>query len=305
MKRVESFVELRPLLFSIAYRILGSVSDAEDIVQDAWLRYDSTDAHVTSPKAFLSTIVTRLSINELKSARSRREKYIGEWFPEPLLEDPYKDPERQAELADSVSVVALVLLERLSPLERAVFVLKEVFGFSMAEIAVMIDRSESACRQLAVRARKHMDEGLPRFETDRHEQETLAKHFLAALNEGNVDGLRLLLAADVQVSHDSGGKAPSLPRIVVGADNVSRLLTTAWPRLSQVGLNLEMCEINGQLGVLVRDRAGAVVSATMLDIADGLIRTVRILVNPDKLAHLGPLADTWAVRDAYRTTRGE
>ena len=162
--RGEEFEELRPLLFSIAYRILGSVSEAEDAVQDTWLRYEASAAQPASARAFLSAVVTRISINVLRSARVRREEYVGPWFPEPLLADPYQDPERSAELADSVSMAALLLLERLSPLERAVFVLREVFGFGFPEVASAVGRSEAACRQLAVRARRHMDEGRPRFE---------------------------------------------------------------------------------------------------------------------------------------------
>ena len=208
MTRAEEFEELRPLLFSIAYRILGSVSEAEDAVQETWLRYEASPTQPTSTKAFLSAVVTRISIDVLRSARVRREEYVGPWFPEPLLTDPYEDPERSAELADSVSMAALLLLERLSPLERAVFVLREVFGFGFPEIASAVGRSEAACRQLAVRARRHMDAGRPRFEADRREREELAARFFDALREGDVDGLRELLAADVQMVGDGGGKAP-------------------------------------------------------------------------------------------------
>ena len=208
MTRTEEFEELRPLLFSIAYRILGSVSEAEDAVQETWLRYEASPTQPTSTKAFLSAVVTRISIDVLRSARVRREEYVGPWFPEPLLTDPYEDPERSAELADSLSMAALLLLERLSPLERAVFVLREVFGFGFPEIASAVGRSEAACRQLAVRARRHMDAGRPRFEADRREREELAERFFDAFREGDVDGLRELLAADVQMVGDSGGKAP-------------------------------------------------------------------------------------------------
>ncbi len=208
MTRVEEFQELRPLLFSIAYRILGSVSEAEDAVQETWLRYEASPTAPASAKAFLSTVVTRVSINVLRSARVRREEYVGPWFPEPLLTDPYQDPERSAELADSVSTAALLLLERLSPLERAVFVLREVFAFGYPEIASVVGRSEAACRQLVVRARRHMEAGRPRFEADRREREQLAERFFDALHEGDLDGLRELLAADVQMVADSGGKAP-------------------------------------------------------------------------------------------------
>ncbi len=177
MTRAEEFDELRPLLFAIAYRILASVSEAEDAVQETWLRYEGSPTQPTSTKAFLSAVVTRISIDVLRSARVRREEYVGSWFPEPLLTDPYEDPQRSAELADSVSMAALLLLERLAPLERAVFVLREVFGFGFGEVASAVGRSEAACRQLAVRARRHMDEGRPRFEADRRERDELAARF--------------------------------------------------------------------------------------------------------------------------------
>jgi RNA polymerase sigma-70 factor, ECF subfamily len=190
MTRGEEFEELRPLLFAIAYRILGSVAEAQDAVQETWLRYESSPTQPTSTKAFLSAVVTRVSINVLRSARVRRETYIGPWLPEPLLTDPYEDPERSAELADSVSMAALLLLERLTPLERAVFVLRDVFGFGFPEIAAAVARSEAACRQLAVRARRHMDVGRPRFEADRREREELAARFFDALRDGDLDALR-------------------------------------------------------------------------------------------------------------------
>ncbi|MFI7616186.1 sigma-70 family RNA polymerase sigma factor [Nonomuraea terrae] len=188
MSRAEEFQGLRPLLFSIGYRILGNASEAEDAVQETWLRYEASPTQPTSTKAFLSAAVTRISIDVLRSARFRREEYAGPWLPEPPLTDPYEDPERSAELADSVSMAALLLLERLSPLERAVFVLREVFGFGFPEIASAVGRSEAACRQLAVRARRHMDEGRPRFEADRQAREKLAARFFDAFKEGDVAG---------------------------------------------------------------------------------------------------------------------
>ena len=221
MTRAEEFEELRSLLFAIAYRILGSVTEAEDAVQETWLRYEASSTQPTSTKAFLSAVVTRISIDVLRSARVRREAYVGPWFPEPLLTDPYEDPARSAELADSVSMAALLLLEQLTPLERSVFVLREVFGFGFREIAAAVGRSEPACRQLAVRARRHMEVGRRRFEADRRERDELAARFFAALRDGDVDGLRQLLAADVSMVGDGGGKAPALPRSVVGADNVA------------------------------------------------------------------------------------
>ena len=295
MTRTEEFQELRPLLFSIAYRILGSVAEAEDAVQETWLRYEASPAQPTSAKAFLSAAVTRISIDVLRSARVRREEYVGQWFPEPLLTDPYQDPERSAELADSVSMAALLLLERLSPLERAVFVLREVFGFGFGEVASAVGRSEAACRQLAVRARRHMDTGRPRFDADRREREKLAARFFDALREGDVEGLRELLAADVQIVADAGGKAPQLARSIIGAGKVARVLASIFPWLVSIDVTLEPHEVNGQPGAIFRDRDGKVLYTLALDVLDGRIQTIRSVSNPDKLRHLGPVADAWAV----------
>ena len=304
MSRAEEFEQLRPLLFSIAYRILGSVAEAEDAVQETWLRYEASPAQPTSAKAFLSAAVTRISIDVLRSARVRREEYVGQWFPEPLLTDPYQDPERSAELADSVSMAALLLLERLSPLERAVFVLREVFGFGFGEVASAVGRSEAACRQLAVRARRHMDTGRPRFEADRREREELAGRFFGALREGDVDGLRELLAADVQLVGDSGGKAPQLARSIFGAENVARVLASIFPWLVRIDVTLEPHEVNVQPGAILRDRDGKVLNTWALDILDGRIQTIRTVTNPDKLGHVGPVADAWAVaREANHARR--
>ena len=304
MDRAEEFEGLRPLLFAIAYRVLGSVSEAEDAVQETWLRYETTTTVPTSTKAFLSAVVTRISIDVLRSARVRREEYVGQWLPEPLLTDPYQDPERSAELADSVSMAALLLLERLSPLERAVFVLREVFGFGFPEIASAVERSEAACRQLAVRARRHMDAGRPRFEADRQEAEELAARFFDALREGDVDGLRELLAADVQMTGDGGGKAPALARSVIGADKVARVLAAFSPLMAQIGVRMERHDLNGQPGAIVRDRDHRVVNTFTLDVLDGRIQAIRSVVNPDKLGHVGPVADAWALsREANRWRR--
>jgi RNA polymerase sigma-70 factor (ECF subfamily) len=293
--RAEEFEELRPLLYSIAYRILGSVSEAEDAVQETWLRYQPFPTEPVSAKAFLSAVVTRISINVLRSARVRREEYAGPWFPEPLLDDPYQDPAQSAELADSVSMAALLLLERLSPLERAVFVLREVFAFDFAEIASAVGRSEAACRQLAVRARRHMDTGRPRFEAGRKEREELAGRFFGAFREGDVDGLRALLAADVQLVGDSGGKAPQWAEQFIGAENVARVLAALVPPFLRIGGVVEPHEVNGQPGAIFRDRDGKVVNTWALDILDGQIQTIRTVINPDKLGHVGPVADAWAV----------
>ena len=295
MSRAEEFERLRPLLFSIAYRILGSVSEAEDAVQETWLRYAGSPAQPASAKAFLSAVVTRVSIDVLRSARRRREEYVGQWLPEPLLTDPYEDPERSAELADSVSMAALLLLERLTPLERAVFVLREVFGFGFSEIASAVGRSEAACRQLAVRARRHVDAGRPRFEADRRERDKLAARFFGALREGDVGGLQDLLAADVQLAGDSGGKAPALARTVIGAQKVARVLASILPWLVRIDVTLEPREVNGQPGAIFRDRDSKVLLTLTLDVLDGQIQMIRSVSNPDKLGHVGPVADAWAI----------
>ncbi|HEY3688342.1 MAG TPA: RNA polymerase sigma-70 factor [Streptosporangiaceae bacterium] len=304
MSRTEEFEELRPLLFSISYRVLGSVSEAEDAVQESWLRFAASPTEPRSVKAFLAATVTRISIDVLRSARVRREEYVGPWFPEPLLADPYEDPARSAELADSVSMAALLLLERLSPLERAVFVLHEVFDFGFTEVASAVGRSEAACRQLAVRARRHMAAGRPRFAADRAERSELSSRFLDALREGDVAGLRDLLAADVSMVGDGGGKAPQLARAILGADHVARLLATVFPVMTRVDVTLEPHDLNGQPGAIARDRDGRVLHTLALDILDGRIQTIRLTINPDKLAHVGPVADAWSVaRDVQQALR--
>ncbi|WP_106398874.1 RNA polymerase sigma-70 factor [Actinocorallia populi] len=300
--QAEGFEELRPLLFSIAYRILGSVSEAEDAVQETWLRYQATPTRPASAKAFLSAVVTRISIDVLRSARVRREEYAGPWFPEPLLSDPYEDPERSAELADSVSMAALLLLERLSPLERAVFVLREVFGFGFPEIASAVERSEAACRQLAVRARRHMEAGRPRFEADRREREELAGRFFDAFREGDVNGLRELLAADIHMVGDSGGKAPRFAGRITGPGDVVRALAWSVSRFTRIGCAVEPHRVNGQPGAILRDRDGKVLSIWVLEILNGRIQTIRTVNNPDKLGHVGTVADAWAaLHEATRT----
>ena len=304
MTRGEEFEALRPLLFSIAYRILSSVTEAEDAVQETWLRYESSPVQPTSVKAYLSAVVTRISIDVLRSARVRRETYAGPWLPEPLLTDPYEDPARSAELADSMSMAALLLLERLSPVERAVFVLRDVFGFGFPEVASAVGRSEEACRQLAVRARRHMNAGRPRFAADRREREELAARFFDALRDGDVDGLKELLAADVEMVGDGGGKAPAFARAVAGADTVSRLLTSTFPVLARIDVTVEPREVNGQPGAILRDRDGKVINALTLDMLDGRIQTIRSVNSPDKLRHLGPVADAWALaREMSRVRR--
>jgi RNA polymerase sigma-70 factor (ECF subfamily) len=306
MTKAGEFAELRPLLFAIAYRILGSVSEAEDAVQETWLRFDATETDPTSTKAFLSAIVTRISIDVLRSARVRREQYVGQWFPEPLVTDPYEDPARAAELADSVSMAALLLLEQLSPLERAVFVLREVFAFDFSEIAEVVGRSPEACRQLASRARQHMDDGRPRFEADASERDELAARFFDAIRDGDIGALQELLAADVTMVGDSGGKAPLWGKGVFGGANVARLLSSLMPWFFQIGGSFDRRLVNGQPGAIFRDRDGLVLNTWSLEVLDGQIQAIRTVLNPDKLGHLGPVADAHqVVRDAYDARRGD
>ena len=303
MSRTTEFEELRPLLFAIGYRILGSVSDAEDAVQETWLRWAATPTEPASARSWLSTVVTRISIDVLRSARVRREAYPGPWFPEPLVTDPYQDPERATELADSVSTAALVLLERLSPLERAVFVLHEVFGYSFAEVAATVDRSEAACRQLAVRARSHMREGRPRFEADRRVAAELAGRFFDAVSLGDVEALRELLAQDATYVADAGGKAPLWGDGVFVGDHLVRLLAAMAPHMAGLGVRLDASPVNGAPGAIMRSADGRVVGTWALDVLDGRIPTIRTVINPDKLGHLGHVGDAWALERELRERR--
>ena len=221
------FEELRPRAFAIAYRMLGSVSEAEDVVQEAYLRLHRAEQEgerIESPRAYLSTVVTRLAIDQLRSARARRETYVGEWLPEPLLADPEADPARQAEVADSLSLAFLVLLESLSPEQRAVFLLREVFDYPYERIAEIVGKSEANVRQLAVRARRHVEERRTRFDASREQREQLADRFFAAAQEGDLPALEALLAEDVELHGDGGGKVPALARALFGRSRVARTL---------------------------------------------------------------------------------
>jgi RNA polymerase sigma-70 factor, ECF subfamily len=292
MTDIDLHTELRPLLFSIAYRMVGSVSEAEDLVQEAFLRYHRAQpTDVENPKAYLSAVTTRLSIDHLRSARTRREEYIGPWLPEPLVVDERApDPSAQAELADSLSLAFLVLLERLSPVERAAFLLREVFDYPYDEIAEVIERSEDNTRQLVSRARRHVDEERPRFDVSREAHEALTERFVQATQEGDVDGLVELLAADAYTYTDGGGKAQAPRRTVHGRERVARFMVgIARPDRGVPAVTLHPVLVNGLPGRLARDAEGNAVAVLTLDVADGLVTAVRIVANPDKLAHLqGP-----------------
>jgi RNA polymerase sigma-70 factor (ECF subfamily) len=294
MDESAAYQELRPLLFSIAYQMVGSASEAEDLVQEAYLRFHRAvagGAEVASPKAYLSAVTTRLAIDHLRSARVRREQYVGDWLPEPLVTGEDADPAAHAETADSLSLAFLVLLERLSPVQRAVFLLHEVFGYGYAEIAELVGRSEANCRQIAARARRHVEAGRPRFEASRRERDELARRFFAAIDQGDTEGLVGLLAADAVHYADGGGKAPALTAPVHGAERVARLLVGLTRRSRAVGMVFTPAEINGHPGVLAFDPEGRLVGVLALDIADGHVQTIHSIVNPDKLRHLGPVGD--------------
>jgi RNA polymerase sigma-70 factor (ECF subfamily) len=296
---------MRSRLFSIAYRMLGSVSEAEDIVQEAFLRLHraSADSSIDSPEAFLTTVTSRLAIDHLRSARARRERYVGEWLPEPLVTEPAPDVAQHVEMADSLSLAFLVLLESLSPVERAVFLLHDVFGYGYDEIAPIVDKTEANCRQIAVRARRRVDERKPRFEASREKRRRLAERFFAAIEHGETGHLVQMLASDVVVHGDGGGHpdVPNWGRPITGRSNVAALLGGLAAQLRAVDGRVRPTEINGQPGCMFVDRAGNLVNVFVLDIADDQIQTIRSIINPDKLRHLGPLAD---VRALMRLARG-
>jgi RNA polymerase sigma-70 factor (ECF subfamily) len=306
--RTDEFVALRPLLFSIAYRMLGSVSEAEDVVQDTFLRYQravSDGLEIESPKAYLSAVVTRLAIDQLRSARNRRETYVGEWLPEPLLTDS-DDPARVAEEADSLSMAFLLLLERLSPVERAVFLLHDVFAFDYDEIGAIVDKSAVNCRQLASRARRHIETEKPRYQTSKRERDELATRFFAAMTAGDVDGLVTMLAEDVIVYGDGGGNAPQWSQPIVGPQRVASLFAGLGRQLHSFAITVELRDVNGQPGAVLRTPDGELINVFALDIIAGVVQTVRSVINPDKLRHLGPVADVRALaREARRAAPAE
>jgi RNA polymerase sigma-70 factor (ECF subfamily) len=280
---MEHVEELRPYLFGIAYRMLGSVADAEDVVQETFLRYQEVEAEVESPKAYLATIATRLAIDQLRSARSRREVYPGEWLPEPLVGD---DTSAHAEAADSLSLAFLHLLERLSPVERAVFLLREVFDYPYDEVAGIVGKSPENCRQILTRAHRHIEEGRRRFEVSRKEREEVAHRFLAAWEEGDTESLVELLAPDATVYGDGGGKGPSIPAPLVGAERVAKALIGWGRRANEFGLTHRGALVNGDPGVVFYDADGDARWVAALEIAEGVVIAVRSILNPDKLGHV-------------------
>jgi RNA polymerase sigma-70 factor (TIGR02957 family) len=267
------------------------VSEAEDIVQEALLRLHYTlqqGERIEPPRAYLSTVVTRLCIDQLRSARVRRESYVGEWLPEPLVDDGRSDPADHAEVADSLSLAFLVLLESLTPEQRAAFLLREVFDYPYDQIADIIATSEDNARQLVSRARKHVDEGRPRFEASQQRREQLTHRFLDAVSNGDLQALEELLAHDVVLHADGGGRVRAIPRPVHGRAKVARLLLAVAERRASAlgGWFMRQVQVNGQPGAMASDAAGKLIAVLVLDIADGHIQAVRSIVNPDKLSHL-------------------
>jgi RNA polymerase sigma-70 factor (TIGR02957 family) len=304
--REQLLEEMRPFSFAIAYRMLGSVSEAEDLVQEALLRVDQAcqgREQIASPRAFIATVTTRLAINELRSARARRESYVGEWLPEPIITDGDDDPARHAETADSLSLAMLVLLESLSPEQRAVLLLHDVFDYGYPEIAAIVGKSEDNVRQLATRARRHVQQRRPRFETTREQRDELARRFFAAVEHGDLAGLEALLAHDVEMTSDGGGKVPALARSLRGRSQVARLLANSIRQLARLpGASLRSVEVNGGPGALFLDGHQRLIGVLALDIAGGQIASLSSIFNPDKLAHLGPLADFESLLRDYRTS---
>jgi RNA polymerase sigma-70 factor (ECF subfamily) len=286
--------ELRPVAFAIAYRMLGSVSEAEDVVQEALLRVHEAlraGEQMGSPRAFVATVTTRLAINELRSARACRERYVGEWLPEPIITDGHDDPAWHAETAESLSLALLVLLESLSPEQRAVLLLHDVFEYGYREIAAIVGKSEDNVRQLATRARRHVQQRRPRFQATREQRDELARRFFAAAQQGDLAGLEALLAHDVVLTGDGGGKVPALTRSLRGRDLVLHMLINGFRLLRLPGMSLRPVEVNGGPGALLLDPQQRLISVWSLDIAGGQITGIRSIVNPDKLTHLGPVGD--------------
>jgi len=296
----DAYEGLRPLMFSIAYRMLGSVSEAEDVVQEAYLRLHralADGAVVESPKAFLSTVTTRLAIDAVRAARARREAYIGVWLPEPLLTDTAPDPADRAEMDDSLSFAFIVLLQSLSPVERAVFLLRDVFDYGYDEIAQIVQKSEDNCRQIFARARKRIDAGKPRFDASPEDRRALATRFFDAARRGDMDSLITFLAADAAFYGDGGGKAHAYPRPVLGRERVLLVVQSIFKVGHMLNATARPATINGQPGILSFDAEGRLVNVMALDIADGAIQAIRSIVNPDKLDHLGyPLSDVGRIQ---------
>jgi RNA polymerase sigma-70 factor (ECF subfamily) len=287
MSASDLYGDLRPRAFAIAYQMLGSVSEAEDVVQEAFLRLHKTlqrDEQITSPRAYIATLATRLAIDQLRSARARRERYVGEWLPEPVVTEP--TPAEHAETVDSLSLAFLVLLESLSPQQRAAFLLREVFEYPYPEVAGIIGTDVDSARHLVARARAHLRERRPRYYASRRQREELAQHFFAAAEQGDLQALEAMLAQDVALHADGGGKVPALARPVNGRERVVRTLSAGMSALARHGVRLQLTEVNGQPGAMAFDAQDRLVGVMGLDIAEGQIQTIHSVANPEKLRHV-------------------
>jgi RNA polymerase sigma-70 factor (ECF subfamily) len=285
-QRLQTFTQHRGLLFAVAYRMLGSRADAEDMVQETFLRWvQASDTQIRDPRAFMVTVITRLCINQLRSARAKREEYFGQWLPEPLITGTTAESAVVSEIDESLSMAFLMLLERLTPVERAVFLLREVFDYDYVEIAEMLGQSEVNCRKILSRAKRHVTEDRPRFEVSPDEQQRLLQHFLEATAHGDMPGLIAVLSKDVVLYTDGGGKATAVPNPVYGAEHVARFFTLAPQKLLPADVVRRVVRINGQPGVIIYYDDQAIGVLTM-DVAEGLIRNIYIVRNPDKLAQL-------------------
>jgi RNA polymerase sigma-70 factor (ECF subfamily) len=285
--------DLRPVMFALAYRMVGSVSDAEELVQEAHLRMQqalAAGAEVRAAQAFLSTTVTRLAIDHLRAARVSRETYPGPWMPEPVVERLDEAPAESADLSESLSIAYLVLLEQLSATERAVLLLHDVFDYRFDEIAAMVDRSETGCRQTAARARRRLEGERVRLDSDARRRTQIADQFLTAFCDGDIDALLHLVSEDAVFVGDGGGKAAALPEPIHGRDRVVHLVRAFANQNRRLSLRFEPALVNRQPGAVVRDLDGLVVTVLGFDIVDGLVQTIRSIVNPDKIGHLGPVS---------------
>jgi RNA polymerase sigma-70 factor (ECF subfamily) len=279
--------ELRRHAFGVAYRMLGSVADAEDVVQEALLRLTRADAPPDEPVAWMTTVTTRLAIDHLRLARVRRETYVGPWLPDPLIADAAPDPGARVELTESLSQAFLVVLERLTPVERAAFLLRDVFEYDYAAIGEIVGKSEANARQVVTRARKRLDGERPRFDADAEQRQALLERFLAAAEDGDLDALERLLADDAVLYSDGGGKALAALLPIYGAAKVARFMAgTTRLRRPHGPFAVELVHVNGQPGRVLRDPEGAIWDVLSVDVADGRIQAVRIVRNPDKLGHV-------------------
>jgi len=286
---MDTFEQHRSYLFGIAYRMMGSAMEAEDAVQEAYLRYQDVDEHkIKNPRAFLSTVVTRICLDQLKSARAQREEYYGPWLPEPILMDVDSaavTPAKRLLELESISMAFLTLMEKLSPTERAVFLLREVFDYDYAEIAEIVQKSEATCRQLLSRAKRHISTGKPRFDPSPENHTQLLQQFIATVQMGDMDGLTHLLAEEVALYSDGGGKAHAATRPLYGRDRVSKFIVGLM-RFYQEGMTIDVQAVNGQPGIIIRHADRSPIAVLTFEIGDGKIYALRNVLNPDKLEHL-------------------